>query len=314
MAAEGGTGLLTTCRRYRMYKLGKIGLGPNLADLHSAKQVQEQLPGDRPGGLLIADRGPCKGNADNPTPIDPYRNWHSRPIRMQGLAFLPLADWSVGPRAQARKTKGRRADCRAHRWWGERCRALVLFRDLFSTFCRETIEIILVVASEIQNTACTSLCCMRPTPDLQALIMKFPDDAELKKEWKTLPHHPSPRCGGARKYFFSALNNPGKNRYPDVLPFERTLVRLHTGDHCSYINANFIQTVPQQRPRYIACQAPLPHTFTDFWVMVWVRSCCFAVPNTVLTILLGEQHTSDCHAHQAHGETPSEGTLLLAWP
>lgn len=123
--------------------------------------------------------------------------------------------------------------------------------------------------------------------------MKFPDDAELKKEWKTLPHHPSPRCGGARKYFFSALNNPGKNRYPDVLPFERTLVRLHTGDHCSYINANFIQTVPQQRPRYIACQAPLPHTFTDFWVMVWENN----TPVIVMLTRLMERRRVKAHCY-----------------
>mmetsp|Transcript_17103 Transcript_17103/g.66610 ORF Transcript_17103/g.66610 Transcript_17103/m.66610 type:complete len:440 (+) Transcript_17103:154-1473(+) len=123
--------------------------------------------------------------------------------------------------------------------------------------------------------------------------MKFPNDSELRKEWKTLPHHPSPRCGGARKYFFSALNNPGKNRYPDVLPFERTLVRLHTGDHCSYINANFIQTVPQQRPRYIACQAPLPHTFTDFWIMVWENN----TPVIVMLTRLMERRRVKAHCY-----------------
>ncbi len=58
-----------------------------------------------------------------------------------------------------------------------------------------------------------------------------------------------------------------KNRYRDVLPYERTRVRVRTpssdlaGD---YINANYIF-----ENEYIACCAPLPNTIYDFWSMVW---------------------------------------------
>ncbi|RLN94763.1 hypothetical protein BBJ28_00005281 [Nothophytophthora sp. Chile5] len=58
-----------------------------------------------------------------------------------------------------------------------------------------------------------------------------------------------------------------KNRYRDVLPFEKTRVKLQNvstseaaGD---YINANFIDG------GYIACCAPVPAAIRDFWHMVW---------------------------------------------
>ncbi|KAG3073199.1 hypothetical protein PI125_g22307 [Phytophthora idaei] len=57
-----------------------------------------------------------------------------------------------------------------------------------------------------------------------------------------------------------------KNRYRDVLPFEKTRVKLQTtscqpGD--DYINANYIDG------GYIACCAPVPSAIRDFWHMVW---------------------------------------------
>ncbi|TMW69820.1 hypothetical protein Poli38472_001976 [Pythium oligandrum] len=58
-----------------------------------------------------------------------------------------------------------------------------------------------------------------------------------------------------------------KNRYSDVLPFERTRVRLpaaiSTGPAGDYINANFIDDT------YIACCAPIPNVLADFWHMIW---------------------------------------------
>ncbi|RHY37031.1 hypothetical protein DYB25_013691 [Aphanomyces astaci] len=59
-----------------------------------------------------------------------------------------------------------------------------------------------------------------------------------------------------------------KNRYRDVVPFEKTRVRLRAplsscpaGD---YINANYIWN-----DQYIACCAPPPSAIEDFWSMVW---------------------------------------------
>ena len=53
------------------------------------------------------------------------------------------------------------------------------------------------------------------------------------------------------------FKNSKKNRYPDVLALESTLVKLSNGD---YINANHVLD-------HIATQGPLPHTMIDFWQM-----------------------------------------------
>ncbi|KAI3419987.1 hypothetical protein GPALN_003327 [Globodera pallida] len=69
-------------------------------------------------------------------------------------------------------------------------------------------------------------------------------------------------------------NNEGekfKNRYVDVIALPRKS-RIQLGDRkgCRqhYINANYVDSCDEKRA-YIATQAPLPHTFADFWAMVW---------------------------------------------
>jgi len=94
---------------------------------------------------------------------------------------------------------------------------------------------------------------------------------KVNAEWKALLPSPSPKCGSTQKqYYPSAALNPTKNRYPDVLAYEQTLVPLSTGQ---YINANFTQTSPCTT--FISTQGPLPQTFDDFWQMVWV--CFFSL-------------------------------------
>ncbi|KAL3124264.1 hypothetical protein niasHT_006652 [Heterodera trifolii] len=70
-------------------------------------------------------------------------------------------------------------------------------------------------------------------------------------------------------------NNEGeklKNRYVDVNALPRKsriqLVDPRTGCLQHYINANYVDSCDEKRA-YIATQAPLPHTFADFWAMVW---------------------------------------------
>nr|XP_046251605.1 tyrosine-protein phosphatase non-receptor type 18 isoform X3 [Scatophagus argus] len=65
--------------------------------------------------------------------------------------------------------------------------------------------------------------------------------------------------------------NIKKNRYKDILPYDQTRVVLSllTADCDSdYINASFIKGASADR-RYIASQAPLSSTLTDFWRMIW---------------------------------------------
>uniref|UniRef100_F1MGT8 protein-tyrosine-phosphatase n=2 Tax=Bos TaxID=9903 RepID=F1MGT8_BOVIN len=69
----------------------------------------------------------------------------------------------------------------------------------------------------------------------------------------------------------SALENSGKNRYRNVLPYDWSRVPLQAllGQPGSeYINASFIPGLWSPR-EFIAAQGPLPQTVGDFWRMVW---------------------------------------------
>lgn len=71
-------------------------------------------------------------------------------------------------------------------------------------------------------------------------------------------------------------------RYGDVLPIKDTAVKLTPLPglpESYYINANFIRDTTRANKKkhnkkqvYIASQAPLLHTLSDFWRMVWEYS------------------------------------------
>ncbi|KAL5259547.1 hypothetical protein ACHWQZ_G009857 [Mnemiopsis leidyi] len=65
--------------------------------------------------------------------------------------------------------------------------------------------------------------------------------------------------------------NRCKNRYKDILPYDKTRVRLPVIKNIAgsdYINASHISG-PEGYVNYIAAQGPLPGTVFDFWRMVW---------------------------------------------
>ncbi|XP_072504300.1 receptor-type tyrosine-protein phosphatase V-like isoform X3 [Notamacropus eugenii] len=77
--------------------------------------------------------------------------------------------------------------------------------------------------------------------------------------------------------------NATKNRYPHVLPYDHSRVRLthQDGDpHSDYINANFLPgySRPQE---FIATQGPLKRTIEDFWRLVWEQQVYTIVMLTV---------------------------------
>ncbi|XP_057296521.1 receptor-type tyrosine-protein phosphatase F-like [Hydractinia symbiolongicarpus] len=68
-----------------------------------------------------------------------------------------------------------------------------------------------------------------------------------------------------------AAENTSKNRYRDIAAYDQTRVRLMSLDGVpgsNYINANFVDGY-HKTSAYIATQAPLNHTISDFWRMVW---------------------------------------------
>ncbi|XP_006834287.1 PREDICTED: receptor-type tyrosine-protein phosphatase V-like [Chrysochloris asiatica] len=103
----------------------------------------------------------------------------------------------------------------------------------------------------------------------QAFFQEFEELKEVGKEQPRLEaEHPA---------------NATKNRYPHVLPYDHSRVRLTQLEgepHSDYINANFIPgyTHPQE---FIATQGPLKKTLEDFWRLVWEQQVHIIVMLTV---------------------------------
>ncbi|XVF63249.1 hypothetical protein PTKIN_Ptkin09bG0072600 [Pterospermum kingtungense] len=73
--------------------------------------------------------------------------------------------------------------------------------------------------------------------------------------------------------------NLDKNRYSDVVPFDKNRVVLNSCKDCrpaakGYINASFItNSSSEDISQFIATQGPLQHTYEDFWEMVIQCHC-----------------------------------------
>jgi len=69
--------------------------------------------------------------------------------------------------------------------------------------------------------------------------------------------------------------NHSKNRYSNVLPFEKTRVVLAASgpDGSDYINASYVSgETPGSERAYICTQGPMKNTCNDFWQMVWEQN------------------------------------------
>ncbi|XP_055966499.1 receptor-type tyrosine-protein phosphatase V-like [Sorex fumeus] len=103
----------------------------------------------------------------------------------------------------------------------------------------------------------------------QAFFQEFEELKEVGREQPRLEaQHPA---------------NAAKNRYPHVLPYDHSRVRLAQLEgepHSDYINANFIpgHAHPQE---FIATQGPLKRTLEDFWRLVWEQQIHMIVMLTV---------------------------------
>eukprot|EP01103_Thecamoeba_quadrilineata_P007215 TRINITY_DN1700_c0_g1_i1.p1 TRINITY_DN1700_c0_g1~~TRINITY_DN1700_c0_g1_i1.p1 ORF type:complete len:297 (-),score=23.67 TRINITY_DN1700_c0_g1_i1:46-936(-) len=94
------------------------------------------------------------------------------------------------------------------------------------------------------------------------------NDYERLNEWTRENLYP-PLCDTLQFGTSRSFHNIHKNRYSDVLALEDTRVKIKPSalSGSDYINANHLTR--SRFPAYIATQAPLPHTFNDFWKMIW---------------------------------------------
>nr|XP_033326409.1 putative GPI-anchored protein pfl2 [Megalopta genalis] len=97
-----------------------------------------------------------------------------------------------------------------------------------------------------------------------------------------------------------------KNRYANVIPLPETRVPLQKINNDSlteYINASYVRGPKNAMRYYIACQAPMESTVTDFWRMIWEQQCKVIIMLTDLvengvekcTEYIPPSEITDCH-------------------
>ncbi|KAK9768617.1 phosphotyrosine-specific ptp2-like protein [Basidiobolus ranarum] len=96
----------------------------------------------------------------------------------------------------------------------------------------------------------------------------------------------------------AGIERGSKNRYNNIWPYEHSRVKLeHSGRSDSdYINASFIHSKGISS-QYIATQAPLPSTFSDFWEMIWEQN------SRVIVMLTKEEEAGRIKCHRYWPDT-----------
>ncbi|KAM6981886.1 tyrosine-protein phosphatase non-receptor type 18 [Tautogolabrus adspersus] len=106
---------------------------------------------------------------------------------------------------------------------------------------------------------------------LSALRSADPDSLDQEYNMVRSKTAASKRDLGLTTEVGALKENIKKNRYKDILPYDqsRAVLSLLTSDSDSdYINASLIKGAAADC-RYIAAQAPLSSTLTDFWRLIW---------------------------------------------
>ncbi|XP_002450425.2 protein-tyrosine-phosphatase PTP1 isoform X1 [Sorghum bicolor] len=108
---------------------------------------------------------------------------------------------------------------------------------------------------------------------LKALENKLGKPAKLAKEFYSLPDIRTELQSAQKFSVARKQENRGRNRYTDVLPFDRTRVRLQSSTGNDYINASHIEIAGRNLTKFISTQGPLANTIENFWQMVYDNHC-----------------------------------------
>ncbi|XP_078490760.1 receptor-type tyrosine-protein phosphatase epsilon-like isoform X2 [Ciona intestinalis] len=144
------------------------------------------------------------------------------------------------------------------------------------------------VINEGQDDKCRSVQVSKLTSMLKGLF-KDGSKNSLSKEFQELTEN-SERFETS---VASLPENKPRNRFKNILPYDRTRVVLSDQDGCSeYINASYIDCYKDIK-KYIATQGPLPKTEEDFWRMIW------EVGSTIIVMLTNpiENGKKKCHKY-----------------
>ncbi|XP_072196358.1 FERM and PDZ domain-containing protein 2 [Excalfactoria chinensis] len=125
------------------------------------------------------------------------------------------------------------------------------------------------------------------------------ENQEVLKEFMALEHvKPIDDCRTGK-----APENRNKNRYQDVLPYDKTRVPL--GETSGYINASYIRMkVGEEDHFYIITQGPLPSTMADFWQMVWESE------SDLIAMMTEEVELGKVKSHRYWPESPHDSIDL----
>ncbi|XP_061315252.1 FERM and PDZ domain-containing protein 2 isoform X4 [Pezoporus flaviventris] len=148
----------------------------------------------------------------------------------------------------------------------------------------------------------TSLAGIGPTTGITGLIRDLHfriETQEVLKEFVALERlKPIDDCRTGK-----APENRDKNRYRDILPYDRTRVPL--GEKNGYINASYIRMkVGEDEHFYITTQGPLPSTVADFWQMVWESE------SDVIAMMTKEVELGQIRCHRYWPEPPHDSIDL----
>lgn len=99
------------------------------------------------------------------------------------------------------------------------------------------------------------------------LAIEKAEEQRMKKALSVNVSYGSPNPLSPNNVQVAGIEKGLKNRYKDILPYDHTRVKLQdvpSGD-CDYVNASHIQAHGSNK-RYIAAQAPVPATFSVYFI------------------------------------------------